>query len=196
MPSSAMHRPGRRSVAARAGRRRDRHGPRRRARARRRTEWTQRRQSPTSSRKRSTTMVRSSGTRAGGRRAGRRGSASRFAAARSSQPCGAQPRVRPPPAASTQLAHERADRPAQLERAAERVAVPERHLAGLAGRRRDDARGRAVMSSMRQLDAPSRNVVAGAGLVHHLLVELADARRARRRGRRRTARGRGSCRRW
>ena len=33
-----------------------------------------------------------------------------------------------------------------------------------------------VMSSMRQVDAPSRNVSPGRRLVDHLLVELADPR--------------------
>ena len=92
-----------------------------------------------------------------------------------------------------QLAHERAERPAQLERPARPVAVPERHLPRLARRRRDgDLLERDV------LDAPRRRAeherLAGPALVDHLLVELAD-RGCRRAGTRRTGRGRGSCRR-
>ena len=71
--------------------------------------------------------------------------------------------------------------------------LPERQLAGLArGGDDDDAVARDV------LDAPARGAqqehLAAARLVDHLLVELADAR-AVGRGTRRTARGRGSCRR-
>ena len=49
-----------------------------------------------------------------------------------------------------------------------------------------------VISSMRHEVAPSRNTSPCARLVHHLLVELADARRRSRPGTRRTGRGRGS----
>ncbi len=56
------------------------------------------------------------------------------------------------------------------------VAFPERHLAGLARRRRDDD---AVVRDL--LDAPRRCAeeerLAGADLEDHLLIELADARR-------------------
>ena len=73
-----------------------------------------------------------------------------------------------------ELARERADRAAELQRAAGPVALPERHLAGLAGRRRDD---HAVARDV--LDPPARRAeqedLAGPRLEHHLLVELADA---------------------
>ena len=69
---------------------------------------------------------------------------------------------------------ERADRLAELLGASERVALPERHRAGKAGRRGDD---HPVAADL--LDAPRRRAeqerLAGAGLVDHLLVELADA---------------------
>ena len=73
------------------------------------------------------------------------------------------------------LAGERADRPPQLQRASRAVAVPERHLPGLAGGGgHDDALGGDV------LDAPGRRPeqegLAGAALVDHLLVELTDPR--------------------
>ena len=72
------------------------------------------------------------------------------------------------------LAHERPERPAELERAARTVAVPERHLAGLARRRRDrDALERDVFDAPRRRAEHER--LAGAALVDHLLVELADA---------------------
>ena len=119
------------------------------------------RQSPISSRNRSTTIVRSSGTtpgrlalvvQVGGQVAG-----------------GQLVQLAEPP-----LAHGLAHRDAQLERPADAVALPERHLAGHAGRRRDQhpvagdlldpPRGRAQLEHL-----------ALPGLVHHLLVELADA---------------------
>ena len=62
----------------------------------------------------------------------------------------------------------------ELERPAGRVAFPERHLAGLARRRRDE---HAVVRDL--LDPPGRRAeqerLADAALEHHLLVELADA---------------------
>ena len=71
------------------------------------------------------------------------------------------------------VAGELADGPAQLERAAGTVAVPERHLAGHARRRRDDDPLEGDL-----LDAPRRRPeqerLAGPRLVDHLLVELAD----------------------
>ena len=71
-------------------------------------------------------------------------------------------------------ARERADRLAELLRAPDRVALPERHRAGRAGRGRDD---HAVAADL--LDPPGRGAeqerLAGARLVDHLLVELADA---------------------
>ena len=71
------------------------------------------------------------------------------------------------------LAHELADGAAQLGRAAEGVALPERQAAGQARCRRDE---HAVVGDV--LDAPGAGAqgeqVADAGLVDHLLVELAD----------------------
>ncbi len=72
-----------------------------------------------------------------------------------------------------QLAGEGADRLAELGRAAEGVALPERQPAGDAGRRRDQD---PVVGDV--LDPPAgraeREHVADPGLVDHLLVELAD----------------------
>ena len=72
-----------------------------------------------------------------------------------------------------QLAHERAQRPAELERPSGLVALPERGLRGLAGRGRDD---HPVEGDL--LDAPrgraEHEALADAALVDHLLVELAD----------------------
>ena len=95
----------------------------------------QTRQSPISSRKRSTTTVRSSGTApvastcsvevqqhvAGGERVER--------------VVRHQPLDRRRVVEVADLADERAERPTELERAARPVAVPERHLARLPGRR-------------------------------------------------------------
>ncbi len=71
------------------------------------------------------------------------------------------------------LAQERADGAPELRRPAERVAVPERQLARLPGRRRHE---HPVVRDL--LDAPRRRAegedVADPRLVHHLLVELAD----------------------
>ena len=71
------------------------------------------------------------------------------------------------------LAGEGADRPAELGRAADPVALPEGDGAGRAGRGGDDD---AVAGDL--LDPPGgrpeQEGLAGAGLVDHLLVELAD----------------------
>ena len=71
-------------------------------------------------------------------------------------------------------AAERADRLAELLRAPDAVAAPERHGAGGAGGGRHDD---AIAADL--LDAPGRRAeqegLAGARLVDHLLVELADA---------------------
>ena len=65
------------------------------------------------------------------------------------------------------------DRAPQLDRPADRVAVPERQLAGLSWRRRHDD------PVVIFVDPPGRGAerddVADPGLVDHLLVELADA---------------------
>ena len=83
----------------------------------------------------------------------RRGSVSRFAAARSSRPCSSRERSRarrvarraPSSRVSAPIASP------ELERAARALAMPERHLAGLARRRRDE---HAVARDL--LDAPRR----------------------------------------
>ena len=73
-----------------------------------------------------------------------------------------------------QLPRDRADRLAELVRAADALAAPERHRAGHARRRRDE---HPVARDL--LDPPGGGAeqerLAGASLVHHLLVELADA---------------------
>ncbi len=75
---------------------------------------------------------------------------------------------------AAQLAHERAQRAAELERSAGPVALPERRLGRLAGRGRDDD---PVDGDL--LDPPRRRAeheaLADPALVDHLLVELADA---------------------
>ena len=77
-----------------------------------------------------------------------------------------------------QVVHQAADGEPELQGAAGAIAFPERHLARLAGRRRDD---HAVVRDLH--DAPRRGAeherLAGAALEHHLLVELAHARGAR-----------------
>ncbi len=74
------------------------------------------------------------------------------------------------------LAHEGAGRAAELGGPTDAVALPERHASGLPERRADD---HAVVRDL--LDPPARGAegedVADAGLVDHLLVELADAGR-------------------
>ena len=155
-------------------------------------ESTQTRQSPISSRNRSTTIVRSSGT------APPASACSRDVP----QDVVGRPRVEaevvgePRSSASARrgvadLTHERAEGPAELERTARPVAVPERHLAGLAGRgRHDDAFERDVLDPPRRRAEEER--LAGPALVHHLLVELADAL-AVGQEHAEQARGRGSC---
>src|SRR5207302_8233408 len=73
-----------------------------------------------------------------------------------------------------ELARELADRLAQLVRAADALAFPERDRAGNAGRRRDE---HAVARDV--LDPPRRRTehdhLTGARFVDHLLIELADA---------------------
>ena len=74
-----------------------------------------------------------------------------------------------------QRAGELAERTAELEGAAELVAMPERHLAGHAGRRGDDDLvGRDVLDAPRGRAEQER--LAHATLEHHLLVELAHLR--------------------
>ena len=77
---------------------------------------------------------------------------------------------------AAQLAYELADREAELHRTAGLIAVPERHLARLAWRGRDQ---HAVVRDL--LDAPCRCAegerLAHLGLEDHLFVQLADAGR-------------------
>ena len=86
----------------------------------------------------------------------------------------AQPLQRPRPGRLGQLAGELADVHAELERTAGPVAVPEGHLAGLAGRR---GHQHLVLGDL--LDAPRRGAqhedVAGPRFEDHLLVEFSDA---------------------
>ena len=137
-------------------------------------ESTHRRQSPISSRKRSTTIVRSRGQDAGGRlllaqvldeRAG-------GALVAGVQP--GQALHRALVVQRRELALQAPDGAPELERAAGLLALPERHLRGLAGRGGDD---HAIALDL--LDAPGRGAqqedLALARLVHHLLVELAHA---------------------
>jgi hypothetical protein len=77
-------------------------------------------------------------------------------------------------AGASDLAQQRADPAPELHTAAQRVAAPERHLAGHARRRRDEhAVGRDL------LDAPARSAqdedLTLARLEHHLFVELTHA---------------------
>ncbi len=142
-----------------------------------RGESTQTRQSPSSSRTRSMTMVLASGTARAAASWSRRYS-SRFSAARASRSCS---RVSRSTAAAggelEQIVHQPSDREPELERAAGPIAFPEGHLPRLAGRGRHQ---HAVVGDL--LDAPRRGAeherLAGAALEDHLLVELADARRA------------------
>ena len=92
-------------------------------------EWMHTRQSPSSSRKRSTTMVRSSGSTPVASRCSSR-YRMRFRAASSSSPAAAQPAAGAARASGASSSREeRAQRPPELDRPARRVAVPERHLA-------------------------------------------------------------------
>ncbi len=83
------------------------------------------------------------------------------------------PATRAPTEVVLDLAHEATQRAPELDRPADRVAVPERQLAGQAGRGRDDD---PIVADL--LDPPAarteRDHLADPALVHHLLVELAD----------------------
>ena len=85
-----------------------------------------------------------------------------------------RPPARPAGEVRLGLADERSERPPELDRPADGVAVPERQLARA---RRAPARpspGRGEISSIRQLLAPSVMTSPAPALVDHLLVELAD----------------------
>ena len=133
----------------------------------------QTRQSPISSAKRSITIVRSSGTAPVASACSSR-YARRFDDARCVEAARGEAQLCVVGLVA-QLPHERAQRPPELERPAGLVALPERRLGGLARRRGDDD---AVEGDL--LDAPRRRAeherLADPALVHHLLVELADAR--------------------
>ena len=77
-----------------------------------------------------------------------------------------------------ELAHEGAERPAQLQRSAGAIAVPEGHPPRLARRRPDDD---PVAGDLGHPPGggPEQEGVAGAGLVDHLLVEFAHPRTLR-----------------
>ncbi len=87
---------------------------------------------------------------------------------------GGPPSALAPPDVALELAHEGAQRPSQLDRPPDGVAVPEGKLAGHTRRRRHE---HPIGPDL--VDPPRRRTqgdhVADAGLVHHLLVELADA---------------------
>ncbi len=97
---------------------------------------------------------------------------------RLAQPLGRRaPARRPTREIGLQLAHERTERPTELRGPPDRVALPERELAGHAGRRADRDPVAADL-----LDPPAARpehdhvaVHPGAELVDHLLVELTDA---------------------
>ena len=112
--------------------------------------------------------ARPRGRRRGSRPPARRGrGASRSRASRGRPASGAAAEV------GLDLADERPERPPELDRPADGVAVPERQLAGHARRRRH---GDPVVADL--LDPPAaraeRDDLAGPALVDHLLVELAD----------------------
>ena len=92
--------------------------------------------------------------------------------AHSSSPAGRGPLARRLVGQPGHLAHERADRPAQLQRPPDRLALPERHPRRLPRRRRDD---HPVVRDV--LHPPARRAeqerVADPRLVDHLLVQLA-----------------------
>ena len=153
------------------------------------------RQSPTSSRPRSTVRVRSVGSVPVASRCSAR-YARRLPRALASSPAS---RSRASAASGLAVDTSRAKAPSASPSSAgrpEAVAVPERHLARL------PERGHHVDAVVRDVDdpparRPEREDVVDARLVDHLLVELADAGvlRSRPRRTRRTGRDRESCRR-
>ena len=139
-------------------------------------EWMQSRQSPSSSRKRSRTIVRSVGRCPVASFCSAR-YLTRLPAANSSRPASAQTQVDLFRLGRAHLPHERAQRPAQLHRPAERVAVPERHLRRHAGGR---GHQHPVVGDLADLPVrgAEREDVADPRLVDHLLVQLAHPRTA------------------
>ena len=131
------------------------------------------RQSPISSRNRSTTTVRSSGTTpvacaCSSRYSGASVRGERVERVVLGEPCQRVARRHAP-----HLTLERTERSPELQRAPRPVAVPERHLPRLARRRRDrDPLEGDVLDAPRA--RPEQERLAGAALVDHLLVELAD----------------------
>ncbi len=101
----------------------------------------------------------------------------RFSAARVSRSCSRVSRLSAAlRGIVAQLAHQLADAPAKLQRPAGVVPMPERHLARLARRRRDQ---HPVVRDL--IDAPGRGAqdkgVAGPAFKDHLFVKLAHADR-------------------
>ena len=83
----------------------------------------------------------------------------------------------PPAEVGFDLPHERPERPAQLDRPADRIALPERELPRLARRGLDEDPVRRDLGHAPAAGPEHDDVAvhAGAELVDHLLVELADA---------------------
>ena len=137
-------------------------------------ERMQTRQSPISSRKRSTTIVRSEGTTPVAASCSRRNVTRLRAASASSRVVPLDPLERCVVGERRELARGPADLLPELGRAADALALPERRHAG-------DSRGRRHEHAIPRdlLDPPGRRAeqerLALACLVHHLLVELAHA---------------------
>ena len=148
----------------------------------------QMRQSPSSSRNRSTTIVRSSGTAPVASRWSSR-YLTRFSAASSSSPTSSRRRSASRPGAP--VASSRVNAPRARPSSSGRPGLsPFQNgiLPGSPGAGATTTRSR-VMSSIRQVLAPSTNISPAPALVDHLLVELADTA-SRRGGTRRRGRGR------
>ena len=167
-------------------------------------ESTHRRQSPISSRKRSTTIVRSLGTTRVASRCSRRKAGQVAGGALVEVVLGSELLRR----AVHRLARERADREAELLGRPMPSPFQNGTAPGAPGAGVTITRSR-VISSIRQVEAPSRKVWPGARLVDHLLVQLAhaaavgevhaveaavgDRARVRDRELERAPRARGSC---
>ncbi len=135
---------------------------------------TQTRQSPSSSRQRSMTMVRSSGTGAGGGFLIGEELEKIFGCAGIEIVVGDEAGERGGLGQGAQFADKRADAAAEFKRAAGTIAFPEGHFAGLAGGWGDED---AVVGDFD--DAPSGCAedegFAGMALEDHFFIELADA---------------------